>query len=79
MRGHRVLVNVTVQLWVDNNGKLPDGLVLAEGDIGVQAAADAVETPPVIPNHKVLTSTYELKSKVRAKLHPWAERSHHNS
>ena len=41
-------LRAAIQLWVDNQGQLPDGLVLVEGDIGLQAAADAVETAPVL-------------------------------
>ena len=56
-------LRAAVQVWIDNQGKLPDGLVLLPGDAGLQAAADAVETPPFVPNHRVLVSTYELKSE----------------
>ena len=60
---HKTELRAAVQAWIDNEGKLPDGIVMVEGDDGVQAAADSVETPPVVPSHKVLVSTYELKSK----------------
>ena len=61
--GHKVKLRDAVKKWVDNRGNLPDGLSMSPGDGELQVAADAVETASVIPHHKVLLSTFELKSK----------------
>ena len=34
-------LRAAVQLWVDNQGQLPDGLVLVEGDIGLRSGDSA--------------------------------------
>jgi hypothetical protein len=56
-------LRAAVTSWVDNQGQLPDGILLVPEEEGLQAAPDSVETPALIAHHKVLVSTYGLKSK----------------
>ena len=60
---HKTRLRAAVDRWVQNRGHLPDGVHLRADGGGVEAAADDVETPSVIPHHQVLVSSFALKSK----------------
>ena len=46
--------------FTENGGKLPEGLALSEDGTGLPMSADAF---PVVPSHKVLTSSFRLHSR----------------
>ena len=51
-----------VQAWVSNGGKLPAGIRLTDAN-DVQVVSDDAETAPLVGGHKVLITTFELKSQ----------------
>ena len=57
----RAGLRAAVEKWCSNGGKLPGGITLAED--AVEAMSDDEENNPLVPGHRVLKATYELKSK----------------
>ena len=49
--------------WVNNGGTLPDGVRLAADGSALETAPNEAESPSLVPQHKVLVATYELKSQ----------------
>ena len=52
-----------VHKWVENRGRLPNGIELAPATGELHVAPDEVESAPVVPRHRVLLSTFELQSQ----------------